>query len=60
MISGPARIDDLEAQVRALHHHLDVLHRQQEEVLADVRRSVAAALDDVQARREAASPGRDD
>jgi prefoldin subunit 5 len=50
MVSGPARLDELERSLRALQAQLDELQRHQDEELAGVRASVATVLDDVTAR----------
>lgn len=50
MISGPARIDELERSLRALQQQLDDLQRHQDATLEGVRTSVSAVLDDVTAR----------
>ena len=50
MVSGPARIDELERSVRSLQHQLDEMQQQQDSTLDGVRTSVASVLDDVTAR----------
>jgi hypothetical protein len=50
MVSGPARLDELERSVRSLQRQLDEMQRQQDATLDGVRTSVASVLDDVTAR----------
>ena len=50
MVSGPARLEELERSVRALQHQLDQLQRAQDDTLDGVRTSVTTVLDDLTAR----------
>jgi hypothetical protein len=50
MVSGPARLEELERSVVALQQQLAVLGDRQEAALADVRSSVSIVLDDVTGR----------
>ena len=50
MISGPARLADLDRRLASVEHQLDSLYRQQEAVLAELRQSVSDVVDDVTTR----------
>jgi len=53
MVAGPAQLEQLQQQVRALAESVEALHRNQDAALAEVRRTVNAAVDDLAARRAA-------
>lgn len=51
MLAAPARVDQLEAQVRELTASLEVLRRTQDAALDEIRAAVNGAVDDLAARR---------
>ena len=53
MLSGPARLDEMQRSIEALQHQLNEMQMLQDEQLSDVRASVAVVLDDVTARLSA-------
>jgi len=60
MVSGPARLDELERSLRALQRQLDDMQRHQDATLEGVRTSVTTVLDDVTARLAAIDDRADD
>ena len=50
MVSGPARLDEMQRAIQALQQQLDVMQARQDQHLADIRASVDVVLDDVTAR----------
>ena len=54
MLSGPARIDEMQRSIQSLQQQLDAMQATQDEHMAEIRASVSVVLDDVSARLAAA------
>lgn len=50
MVSGPARLDEMQKSIQALQQQISDLHAAQDAQLAEVRANVSTVLDDVTAR----------
>lgn len=50
MMSGPARLDEMQRSIQALQQQLNDMQLRQDDQLADIRASVEGVLDDVTAR----------
>lgn len=50
MVSGPARLDEMQQSIQALQQQISDLHAEQDAQLAEVRANVSIVLDDVTAR----------
>lgn len=50
MVSGPARLDEMQQAIQALQQQISDLHAAQDAQLAEVRANVSTVLDDVTAR----------
>ena len=50
MLSGPARLDELQRSIHSLEAQLDAMQIRQDAQIADLRESVRATVDDVTAR----------
>lgn len=55
MLSGPARLDEMQQSIQALQQQLNDMQLRQDDQLADIRASVEGVLDDVTARLTALS-----
>lgn len=55
MLSGPARLDEMQRSIQALQQQLNDMQLRQDDQLADIRASVDVVLDDVTARLAALS-----
>ena len=55
MLSGPARLDEMQRSIQALQQQLNDMQLRQDDQLADIRASVDTVLDDVTARLAALS-----
>ena len=60
MLSGPARLDDMQRSIQALQQQLNDMQLRQDDQLADIRSSVDGVLDDVTARLAALSETQSD
>lgn len=54
MLSGPARLDEMQRSIQSLQQQLDAMQATQDAHMADIRESVSVVLDDVTARLAAA------
>lgn len=53
MLSGPARLDEMQRSIQALQQQLNDMQKLQDEQMSDVRATVSVVLDDVTARLSA-------